>query len=109
MILLFDIFSFLKKKFLAALVESAEVTHHTALFKTDGLAAFRALFAHQAVFGFVIFWGIFSGHISFFQHAGDGIRNGQHQTAILGNWKLTADTLQLIDNFIHFDAGSQRQ
>ena len=93
MILLFDIFSFFKKKFLAALIEAAEVTHHTAFFKTDGLAAFRALFAHQAVLGLVIFFGIFSGHILFFQNAGYGIRNGQHQAAILKNWILTADTL----------------
>ena len=33
---------------LSALGEAAEMTGHAALFKTDGLAAFRALFAHEA-------------------------------------------------------------
>ena len=91
MILLFGIFSFLKKKFLAAFIEAAEVTHHAAFFKTDGLAAFRALFAHQAVFCFVGLGRVFPGHIAILKDAGNGIRYGQHQAAVLKNRILAAN------------------
>ncbi len=85
------------------------MTRHAAFFETDGLAAFRTLFPHQAVFGLVALDHIFAGHISFFQHPGNGIRNGQHQTAILENRILAANALKLMDNFVHLDAGSQGQ
>ena len=32
-------------KFLAAFIKAAKMTHHTTLFKTDRLAAFRTFFA----------------------------------------------------------------
>ena len=44
------------KQVLAAFIEATEMTHHTALFKADGLPALRAFLTHQAVFGLVIFF-----------------------------------------------------
>jgi hypothetical protein len=34
------------KSVLAALIKAAEMTHHTAFLKADGLSAFRAFFSH---------------------------------------------------------------
>ena len=109
LILLFDIFSLQKKKFLAALVETTEMAHHAAFLETDGLAAFRTLFAHEAVLCFVAILKFFARHVPFFQHPCDGIRNGEHQAAVLKDRVLAADSLQLIDDFINRNPGSKRQ
>ena len=45
--------------------------------------------------------------VCFFQHPRDGIRYGQHQTAVLEYGVFTADTLELIDDFVYLDTGSQ--
>ena len=60
---------------LAAFVEAAEVTHHTAFLETDRLATFRAFFTHQAVFGFVVGGSILTAHVALFKNAGNCIRN----------------------------------
>ena len=52
---------FLNENYLAALIKAAEMTHHTAFLKADGLSAFRAFFTHKAVLGFVISFGILPG------------------------------------------------
>ena len=55
----------------------------------------------------MILFDIFTGDVSFFQHPRDGIRNGQHQTAILKNRILAADTFELVDDFINLHPGAQ--
>lgn len=78
------------KPVLAALVEATKVAEYTPLLEADRLTAFRALFTHEAVLRFVV--GLSrTGQISSFQHPGDGIGDGQHQTAVLKNRMLPTD------------------
>ena len=80
------------KPVLAAFIESAEVAKYTSFFKADCLAAFGAFFPHQAMLGLMAADGI-SGKVSVFQHARNGMGDGQHQSTILKNWMLTANSL----------------
>ena len=51
--------------------------------------------------------GLVTTEVSFFQHPRNGIRYGQHQTAVLEYGVFTADALELVDDFVYLDAGSQ--
>ena len=97
------------KPVLAAFIEAAKVAEYTALLETDRLTTFRTLFAHKAVLGLVICHGGIAAKVSFFQYPGNGIRDGQHQSAILKDGMLTTDTFQLIHDVIYFYTRSQRQ
>ena len=80
------------KPVLAALVEATEMAENTAFLEADRLAAFRTFFAQKAVLGFVVWFGVVAGNVPFFQDPGDGIGDGQHQSAILKDRMFTADT-----------------
>ena len=75
---------------LAAFIEPTEMAENTPFLKADGLAAFRAFFAQKTMLGFMTVNGI-SGKVSVFQHPRNGIRDRQHQSAILKNRMLSAN------------------
>ena len=69
------------------------MTEYTPLLKTNRLTAFGTFFTHKAVFRFVILFGGITGKVPSFQYPRNGVRDGQHQSAVLENRMLTADTL----------------
>ena len=77
---------------LAAFIEATEVAEDTPLLKTDRLTAFRTFFAQKAVFRFVISFDGIAGNVPSIEHPRDGVRDGQHQSAVLKDRVLTADT-----------------
>ena len=77
---------------LAALIEATEMAENTTLLKTDRLTAFRTFFTQKAVFRFVISFDGIAGNVPSIQHPCDGVRDGQHQSAVLKDRMLTADT-----------------
>ena len=94
---------------LTALGKTAEMTSHTAFFKADGLAAFRAGLPEQAVFVFVALYGLLVLHVSLFKHTTNGIRDGQDEPIFLKHGMLPADAFELFHNLLHSDASSQCQ
>ena len=76
----------------SAFVEATEVAEDTTLLETDRLTAFRTFFTHKAVFRFVISFDGVAGNVPSIQHPCDGVRDGQHQSAVLKDRMLTADT-----------------
>ena len=77
---------------LAAFIEATEMTEDTALLEANRLTAFRTFFTHKAVLAFVICFGSIARKVSSFQRPRDGVGDRQHQSAILKDGMLTADT-----------------
>ena len=91
---------------LSALGESAEMAVLAAFLEADGLAAFGAAGADQAVGRVAL---AVAARVALFQYAGDGVGDGEHQAAVLEDGMFAADALELVDDLLDVDPGAQGQ
>ena len=92
---------------LSALGKAAEMAGHAALFKTDGLAAFRAGFPQKTVFMFSPPFAALIFQISFFEHTAYGIRYGENQSILLKNGMLPSNAFELFNDRIDLHPRSE--